>query len=118
MAGSLVHKQPDSNLDPATIGLTPEHLAYVIYTSGSTGEPKGVMVQHRNLSNYLRWADDAYYRQQGSGSPAVHSIGFDGLVTTLFGPLLAGQTLTLLPQGAEMDRLAHWIRHRLCPTRW
>ena len=35
-------QQPESNPDPAAIGLTPSHLAYVIYTSGSTGLPKGV----------------------------------------------------------------------------
>jgi amino acid adenylation domain-containing protein len=103
--------QPEKNLDLASIGLTAGHLAYVIYTSGSTGIPKGVMVEHRNLVNYMLWAGDRYYRQAGAGSPAVHSIGFDGLVTTLFGPLIAGQTLTLLARGDEMDSIA-----RLCSS--
>jgi len=97
--------QPDTNPNGARVGLTPEHLAYVIYTSGSTGSPKGVMIEHRSLSNYLHWANNAYYRQPGSGSPAVHSIGFDGIITTLFGPIIAGQTLTLLRQGNEMESL-------------
>jgi amino acid adenylation domain-containing protein len=102
-----LHHQADGNPDPAQQGLTARHLAYVIYTSGSTGKPKGVMVEHRNIVNYLRWADETYYQGTEGGSPAVHSIGFDGLLTTLYGPLVAGQALTLLPTGREVDALAN-----------
>ena len=98
-------EQPESDPSRTNIGLTPAHLAYVIYTSGSTGVPKGVMVEHRSLTNYLVWVDKTYYHQMGSGSPMIHSIGFDGVITTLFGPIIAGQTLTLLPRGREMDVL-------------
>src|SRR5258708_5733226 len=106
---------PETNPDPNRIGLDPHHLAYVIYTSGSTGQPKGVMVQHASVANYLLWAKSTYFRQTGSGSPAIHSIGFDGLVTTLFGPIIAGQTLTLLPQGTEMETLGHHDLSRTIP---
>jgi non-ribosomal peptide synthetase component F len=41
------------NPDCHSLGLNPRHLAYVIYTSGSTGLPKGVMVEHQNVSNYV-----------------------------------------------------------------
>ncbi|WP_323145159.1 amino acid adenylation domain-containing protein, partial [Massilia phyllosphaerae] len=94
------------NPDPASLGLHASHLAYVIYTSGSTGQPKGVMIEHRNLVNYLLWSHQSYYETTIGGSPAVHSIGFDGLVTTLYGPLIAGQVLTLLPMGLEMQALS------------
>lgn len=32
-----------------------DDLAYLIYTSGTTGTPKGVMIEHRNLVNYVHW---------------------------------------------------------------
>jgi nonribosomal peptide synthetase DhbF len=87
----------------------PQNPAYVIYTSGSGGQPKGVVIEHRNLVNYLLWSDQSFYRQWGGGSPAVHAATFDGLVTTLFGPLVAGQLLTLLPPGNEAEHLG-WAR--------
>jgi amino acid adenylation domain-containing protein len=103
-------QMPENNLSAADCGLTAGHLAYVIYTSGSTGLPKGVMVEHRSICNYLRWAQDSYYVGVGNGSPAVHSVGFDGLLTTLFCPILAGETLTLLPSGGEIDALVEHSR--------
>src|ERR1051325_5943010 len=47
----------------------PGNLAYVIYTSGSTGQPKGVMVHHRGLVNYLTWATETYRVADGCGAP-------------------------------------------------
>ena len=98
---------PDTNPDASAHGLTSHHLAYVIYTSGSTGTPKGVMVEHQSLINYFAWALPVYYAgQTGQGSPASLSFAFDGSVTVLFGPLLAGQALTLLPAGAIFETLS------------
>src|SRR6185369_7526527 len=61
--------------------LSPENLAYVIYTSGSTGAPKGVMVTHRGLANYLRWSSAAYESKIGAGAVVHSPIGFDLTVT-------------------------------------
>lgn len=80
------------------VPVQPDNLAYIIYTSGSTGRPKGAMITHRGLANYLDWALEAYPAQVG-GAPVHSSIGFDLTVTSLFVPLLAGQPVTLLPEG-------------------
>lgn len=68
----------------------PGKLAYVIYTSGSTGEPKGVMIEHRSLVNYIWWAKRSYVSGEGLAWPLFSSLAFDLTVTTLFTPLVSG----------------------------
>jgi amino acid adenylation domain-containing protein len=98
------------DIDPTdeqrTHPLLPQHPAYVIYTSGSTGQPRGVIIEHRNFASYLCWCAQTCYEQGGEGSAVVHSIAFSGVLTTLFGPLIAGQSLTLPPVGREAETLA------------
>ncbi len=83
----------------------PAHLAYILYTSGSTGQPKGAEITHRSIVNYLKWCVDAYRLQEGTGSPVIGSVSFDGTLTSLFVPLLAGRALFLIPRGREIDVL-------------
>ncbi|MFA6231850.1 MAG: amino acid adenylation domain-containing protein [Rhodanobacter sp.] len=78
-----------------------ENLAYVIYTSGSTGKPKGAMLAHRSVVNYLTWALQAYRVSEGQGAPVNTPLAFDATVTSLWLPLLAGSSVTLLPEGAD-----------------
>lgn len=84
----------------------PQDLAYCIYTSGSTGVPKGTLIEHRGLTNYLAWAVRAYDVVAGSGAPVNTSIGFDATITSLLCPLLAGGKVTLLPEQGEAEALA------------
>ena len=83
----------------------PASHAYVHYTSGSSGRPKGVMVPHAGLSNYLAWCDEAYAPAAGSGS-AVHSpLGFDLTVTGLLEPLLDVRAVWLVAEEAGLEGL-------------
>ncbi|MBZ4398088.1 amino acid adenylation domain-containing protein [Myxococcus sp. AS-1-15] len=86
--------------------VTPDHLAYVLYTSGSTGQPKGTEVTHRSIVNYLKWSVRTYRLDEGTGSPVLGSISFDGTLTSLFAPLISGRALFLLPRGRELDLLS------------
>jgi natural product biosynthesis luciferase-like monooxygenase protein/amino acid adenylation domain-containing protein len=97
-----IERHARENLDNTHL---PEQLAYVIYTSGSTGHPKGTMVCHAGLSNYVQWAVDAYDADQGDGSPVLGSIGFDATITSLFVPLAAGKPTVLMPQGPALEAL-------------
>ncbi|UXA53301.1 amino acid adenylation domain-containing protein [Xanthomonas prunicola] len=95
-----LHRPTDT---PLVAGFAPCHLAYVIYTSGSSGRPKGVMVPHDALSNYLHWAIDHYHPRQGA--VVSSSLSFDATVTSLYLPLLCGGTTELLPERDEIEAL-------------
>lgn len=69
--------------------------AYMIYTSGSTGQPKGVVVEHTALTNYLQWCVSVL-NFDGNGVPLFGSIAYDHCLTALFPPLLKGEALHLL----------------------
>ncbi|HEX3187053.1 MAG TPA: amino acid adenylation domain-containing protein [Pyrinomonadaceae bacterium] len=94
--------QQTSNLACVTL---PENLAYVIFTSGSTGVPKGVMIPHRGLTNYLSWAVNEYRLNGGNGAPLHSPIGFDLTITSLFLPLIAGTAVTLVPEDDGVEGL-------------
>lgn len=68
-------------------------LAYIIYTSGSTGNPKGVKISHRSLANYISWAKDVYVGDSVTNFPLYSSIAFDLTVTSVFTPLISGNTI-------------------------
>ncbi len=77
--------------------MTPENLAYAIYTSGSTGKPKGVVITHANVTRLFD-ATDSWY---GFGPDDVwtlfHSYAFDVSVWEIWGALLYGGRLVVVP---------------------
>ena len=91
---------------PVTTAANPDTLAYVIYTSGSTGVPKGVMITHRNLANYLAWCIQTYLPGNGRGSLVHSSISFDLTVTATLAPLVAGQPVRMVSDAGGLDALA------------
>lgn len=73
----------------------PENPAYIIYTSGTTAKPKGVMVEHRSLSNYADWAARTYVKDDCGNFPLFTSISFDLTITSIFVPLITGNTVVV-----------------------
>jgi amino acid adenylation domain-containing protein len=73
------------------------NLLYVIYTSGSTGIPKGVMLEHRNLVNLLRY-QYKYTDIDFSSVLQFATISFDGSAQEIFSTLLAGGKLSLIDE--------------------
>ncbi|WP_270344351.1 amino acid adenylation domain-containing protein, partial [Bacillus mobilis] len=70
-------------------------LVYIIYTSGSTGQPKGVMIKHSGLTNYVWWASKKYLRDAKEVMALYSSIAFDLTVTSIFTPLISGNKIVI-----------------------
>src|ERR1043166_3114048 len=95
-----------------------DHLAYVINTSGSTGKPKGVAVTHRNVvrlvknTNYASLSRDEVFLQ-------ASTISFDASTFEIWGSLLNGARLVMLPAGApSLKELGHAIKRHKVTTLW
>src|SRR5215217_896440 len=75
----------------------PSDLAYVIYTSGSTGRPKGVMVRHDNVVRLFTATDAWFHFGPEDVWTLFHSYAFDFSVWELWGALLYGGRLVVVP---------------------
>ncbi len=88
---------PMGNPDRAAMGLEPTHLAYVIYTSGSTGQPKGVMVEHANVTRLFAATQEWFDFGATDVWTLFHSFAFDFSVWEIWGALLHGGRLVVVP---------------------
>ncbi|BAT53519.1 amino acid adenylation domain-containing protein [Nostoc sp. NIES-3756] len=86
----------ESKDNPVTSSTT-DNLAYVIYTSGSTGQPKGTLVNHSNVVRLFAATDDWYHFNQDDVWTLFHSYAFDFSVWEIWGALLYGGRLIVVP---------------------
>lgn len=117
----------DSALDRLSLGLSPaahsqerqdralpppgpadDSLAYVIYTSGSTGKPKGVCVTHHNLLRLFRKTEGWFHFQPTDVWTLFHSFSFDFSVWEMWGALLYGGRLVMVPLELSRDPLSFY----------
>ncbi|PHM40846.1 Amino acid adenylation [Xenorhabdus szentirmaii] len=93
----LLATQSSENPDVQALGLTPHHLAYIIYTSGSTGQPKGVMVEHANITRLFAATQARFQFDNHDVWTLFHSFAFDFSVWELWGALAYGGRLVVIP---------------------
>lgn len=107
----LLKEEDISNPNP---DLTPNNLAYLIYTSGSTGLPKGVMIEHRNITNFVYPDPSSIYcyeiatnsKKEGYKCLSIATVAFDMLMQETFIPLLNGGTVVFANDKQYKDPLA------------
>lgn len=77
--------------------LLPMNPAYIIYTSGSTGRPKGVIIPHQNVIRLLDATDEWFHFTEEDRWSLFHSYAFDFSVWEMWGALLYGGELVVIP---------------------
>jgi aspartate racemase len=75
----------------------PTDLAYIVYTSGSTGRPKGVETTHRGVLRLV--VNNDFLAFEGESFLQISPLSFDGSTLEIFGPLLNGGRVVMLPPG-------------------
>jgi amino acid adenylation domain-containing protein len=71
---------------------------YIIYTSGSTGVPKGVVIPHRGIIDYIDWARDCYQISESEVIGNQAPFFFDNSTLDIYLCLSCGATLVLIPE--------------------
>ncbi|MGK5728605.1 amino acid adenylation domain-containing protein [Streptomyces sp. URMC 124] len=103
---SVAPAQDDLADEPDTApagGAEPGNVAYVIYTSGSTGKPKGVVVTHANAARLFTVTAGDFGFGPDDVWTMFHSIAFDFSVWELWGALLHGGRVVVVPYELSRD---------------
>ncbi len=116
----LLDEEPGIELDvprDANSSATPETLAYVVYTSGSTGKPKGVLCPQLGLLNRIQWMSNVFPYQPDDIASQIVALSFVDSVYEIFGPLLQGVELRMIPdetaRGSPMELMRAIGRDRI-----
>ncbi|MFI9201262.1 amino acid adenylation domain-containing protein [Streptomyces sp. NPDC053048] len=100
------HDSADLTDEDRTRPQRPGDVAYVIYTSGSTGRPKGVPVTHHNVARLFSATDHWFGFDENDVWTLFHSYAFDFSVWEMWGALLHGGRLVVVPHLVSRDPAA------------
>ncbi|MCQ4041312.1 AMP-binding protein [Streptantibioticus rubrisoli] len=89
---------PAAEARPPEVAVTPDAPAYVLYTSGASGPPNAVPVPHRNVLALVRACGERYELGAEDVWTSLHSFAFHLSVWEIWGALLRGGTLVVVPR--------------------
>jgi non-ribosomal peptide synthetase-like protein len=87
--------QPSTRLTRGQTGASRDNLCYVIYTSGTTGQPKGVLIEHRNVTHLVRAESQLYGIVPEDRVFQFSSVAFDASVEEIWMAFFHGATLVV-----------------------
>ncbi|HKU72441.1 MAG TPA: amino acid adenylation domain-containing protein [Pyrinomonadaceae bacterium] len=95
-----VGQESEENLE---VQMSSRNLAYMIYTSGSTGRPKGVQVEHESVVSLLAATQPLFDFGEADVWTVSHSYAFDFSVWEIWGCLLHGGRLVIVPRSVNQS---------------
>jgi D-alanine--poly(phosphoribitol) ligase subunit 1 len=96
----------DDKLPQVTDSVTGAEGAYIMFTSGSTGFPKGAVITHANLLNFIRWGQAEFGITSGDVMTNANPIYFDNSVFDFYVCLFSGAELAPLTNDITRDPFA------------
>lgn len=81
----------------------PSEPLYVVFTSGTMGAPKGVVIEHSSIEQFLVWHNNQFTVNHSSRFTAMAALGFDVLQWEVWAPIIAGGTLYILDEEIRRD---------------
>lgn len=121
---TTIAARADGALTAEEVGAAADQTCYIIYTSGTTGNPKGVLVEHPSICNFVRVAGEQYGYRSGDRVYQGMTIAFDFSVEETWVPLMVGATLVPARRGPSLigEDLGNFLHDRevtvvaCCPT--
>ncbi|MDH1882711.1 amino acid adenylation domain-containing protein [Empedobacter sp. GD03797] len=91
-------KVDDEKLDDLSQNIIDVDPIYAIFTSGSTGLPKGVLISHRSVIDYIEWAKETYDITESDAIGNQAPFYFDNSTLDIYLMICTGATLNIIPE--------------------